>query len=141
VATPAGLEPATSDLEDTSISAIYEQYEQLTDTSESFRAHFAQAIPKTSLRAAGRRYGGPSRSTLVPAYLIEIATKVVVVSELAADGLCDNIYSRIEEFVPSDDHILDLELSALPLPDWNGAGPSDLGEGTGPEEGGEAPVP
>jgi hypothetical protein len=76
----------------------------------------------------------------VPAYLIEVAAKVVVSSELEPEDLMANIYSRIAEFVPSDEDIVDIELDCFPLPDWHGAGPSDLGEGADPQEGGEAPV-
>lgn len=98
-------------------------------------------IPKKLLRADTRGYGGSSRSTSVPAYLIEVAAKVVVSSDLEPEDLMANIYSRIAEFIPSDEDIVDIELNAFPLPDWHGAGSSDFGDGADSEEGGETSIP
>ena len=75
------------------------------------------------------------------AYLVEVAAKVVVhAEEEDLEEFLENTYSRICEFLPSDDHIVDIELDAFPLPPER-SGSSDLGDGTDTEEGGEAQVP
>jgi len=75
------------------------------------------------------------------AYLLEVAAKVVVhADEDDLELFLANTYSRICEFIPSDEHIVNLELDAFPLPSEAG-GSSDRGDGTDPEEGSEAPVP
>jgi hypothetical protein len=74
-------------------------------------------------------------------YLLEVAAKVVVHSdEDSIEEFLANTYSRIAEFIPDDEHIVDIELDAFPLPQEPG-GSSDLGDRADPEEGGEAPVP
>lgn len=75
------------------------------------------------------------------AYLLEVAAKIVVhADEEDVELFLENTYSRICEFIPSDEHIVSLELDAFPLPSEAG-GSSDRGDGTDPEEGSEAPVP
>lgn len=75
------------------------------------------------------------------AYLLEVAAKLVVYAdEEDLEEFIENTYSRMVEFIPSDDHLVHLELDAFPLPSETG-GSSDLGDGTDPEEGGEATVP
>jgi hypothetical protein len=75
------------------------------------------------------------------AYLLEVAAKIVVhAEEDDLETFIENTYSRITEFIPSDEHIVDLELDAFPLPSETG-GPSDRGDRADPEEGGEAAVP
>lgn len=77
----------------------------------------------------------------VASYLVEVAAKVVVHSdEDSIEEFLANTYSRIAEFVPGDDHIIDLELDAFPLP-TNPGGSSDFRDGIDPEEGGKAQVP
>jgi hypothetical protein len=77
----------------------------------------------------------------VTSYLVEAAVKVIVSSELEQEELMANIYSQISEFIARDEDLVDIELNAFPLPDQHGARPSDLGNGTDPEEGGKTPVP
>ncbi|MEN9861874.1 MAG: hypothetical protein RLZZ515_2356 [Cyanobacteriota bacterium] len=73
-------------------------------------------------------------------YLLEVVAKVVVHSdEDSIEEFLENTYARIAEFVPSDEHIVNIELDAFPLPQEPG-GSSDLGDGADHEEGGEAPV-
>lgn len=75
------------------------------------------------------------------AYLLEVTAKVVVHSDdESIEDFLANTYSRIVEFVPSDEHIVDIELDAFPLPQESGGSP-DLGDGADSQEGGEAPVP
>jgi hypothetical protein len=74
-------------------------------------------------------------------YLLEVTAKVVVHSdEDSIEDFLANTYSRIAEFVPDDEHIVDLELDAFPLPQETGGSP-DFGDGADPQEGGKAPVP
>ena len=74
-------------------------------------------------------------------YLLEVLAKVVVHSdESSIEEFLANTYSRIAEFVPGDEHIIDLELDAFPLPTEPGGSP-DFRDGVDPEEGGKAPVP
>ena len=77
----------------------------------------------------------------MPTYLLEVMAKVVVHSdEESIEEFLGNTYSRIAEFVPDDEHIIDIELDAFPLPQEPGGSP-DFGDGADPEEGGETPVP
>jgi hypothetical protein len=74
------------------------------------------------------------------AYLLEVSAKVVVHSDVESiEEFLENVYARISEFIPSDEHIVDIELDAFPLPQESGGSP-DLGYGADTEEGGEAPV-
>jgi hypothetical protein len=73
-------------------------------------------------------------------YLLEVMAKVVVHSdEESIEDFLANTYARIAEFVPDDEHIIDIELDAFPLPQEPGGSP-DFGDGADSEEGGEAPV-
>lgn len=73
-------------------------------------------------------------------YLLEVAAKVVVHSdEESIEDFLANTYARIAEFVPDDEHIIDIELDAFPLPQETGGSP-DFGNGADSEEGGEAQV-
>lgn len=83
----------------------------------------------------------PAGGAPMQAYLLEVTAKVVVRSDdESIEDFLANTYSRIAEFVPSDEHIVDIELDAFPLPQEAGGSP-DLGDGADPEEGSEAPVP
>jgi hypothetical protein len=74
------------------------------------------------------------------AYLLEVSAKVVVHSDVdSIEEFLENTYARISEFIPSDEHIVDIELDAFPLPQESGGSP-DLGNGTDTEEGGEDPI-
>lgn len=74
------------------------------------------------------------------AYLLEVAAKIVVYAdEDDLEEFLANTYARIAEFIRSDEHIVDLELDAFPLPQESG-GSSDFGDGVDPEERSKAPV-
>lgn len=89
-----------------------------------------------SLRSVKTWPGTPMAS-----YLLEVSAKVVVHSdEESIEEFIENTYARIAEFIPSDEHIVHIELDAFPLPQESG-GSSDLGDGADTEEGGEASVP
>jgi hypothetical protein len=75
------------------------------------------------------------------AYLLEVSAKVVVHSDVESiEEFLENVYARISEFIPSGEHIVDIELDAFPLPQEAGGSP-DLGYRADTEEGGEDPVP
>lgn len=58
------------------------------------------------------------------AFLVEISAKLIIRSDTDPDELPADIYSLISEFIHSDDDILDIEVSALPLPaDLSGQAP------------------
>ncbi len=96
--------------------------------------------PKEIVASRHGRYRGASRGAAVPTYLLEVAAKVVVHSdEDSIEEFLENTYARIAEFVPSDEHIVNIELDAFPLPQEPG-GSSDLGDGADHEEGGQAAV-
>jgi hypothetical protein len=50
------------------------------------------------------------------AFIIEISAKLIIRSDTEPDDLPADIYSRIAEFIPSEDDILDIEVNAVPLP-------------------------
>ena len=50
------------------------------------------------------------------AFYLEISAKLIIRSDTEPDDLPADIYSHLAEFIPSDDHILDIEVNAIPLP-------------------------
>ena len=50
------------------------------------------------------------------AFIVEISAKFVFRSDTDPDDLPADIYSRIAEYIHSDDDILDIEVNAVPLP-------------------------
>ena len=50
------------------------------------------------------------------AYLVEINAKLIVRSDTESSELPADIYSQLAEFIPSDDDIIDLDVSAFLLP-------------------------
>lgn len=73
-------------------------------------------------------------------YLLEVTAKVVVHSdEQSIEEFLENTHARIVEFIPSDEHIVDIELDAFPIPAESG-GSSDQRDRTDSEEGGEAQI-
>jgi hypothetical protein len=50
------------------------------------------------------------------AYLVEINAKLIVRSDTEPEDLPANIYSQLAEFMPSDDDIVDLDVSSFLLP-------------------------
>ena len=54
------------------------------------------------------------------AYLVEINAKLIVRSATEPSELPADIYSQLAEFIPSDDDIVDLDVSAFLLPGQDG---------------------
>ena len=50
------------------------------------------------------------------AYLVEINAKLIIRSATEPSELPADIYSQLAEFIPSDDDIVDLDVSAFLLP-------------------------
>jgi hypothetical protein len=50
------------------------------------------------------------------AYLVEINAKLIVRSGTEPEELPADIYAQLSEFIPSDDDIIDLDVSAFLLP-------------------------
>jgi len=56
------------------------------------------------------------------AFYLEITAKLIIRSDTDPDDLPADIYSHLTEWIPNDDHIIDLEVHAVPLPpDLSGA--------------------
>lgn len=54
------------------------------------------------------------------AYLVEVQAKLILRSDVDPDDLPANIYSRISEFIVSDDDVIDLDVMAYSLPESEG---------------------
>jgi hypothetical protein len=63
-----------------------------------------------------RRYRGTSGGQPMRAFYLEITAKLIIRSNADPDDLPAEIYSRMAEFIPSDDDIIDIEVNAVPLP-------------------------
>ena len=50
-------------------------------------------------------------------YVVEINAKLLLKSETEPEELPADIYSHIAEFLPSLDHLMDLEVKSFPLPE------------------------
>ena len=50
-------------------------------------------------------------------YVVEINAKLLLKSETEPEELPADIYSHIAEFLPSLDHLMDLEVESFPLPE------------------------
>jgi hypothetical protein len=50
------------------------------------------------------------------AYLVEINAKLIVRSSTEPEELPADIYAQLSEFIPTDDDIVDLDVSAFLLP-------------------------
>jgi hypothetical protein len=50
-------------------------------------------------------------------HLVEITAKVLVRSDADPAELPADIYSRISEFIASDDDVIDLDVAVYPLPE------------------------
>jgi hypothetical protein len=57
------------------------------------------------------------------AFIVEITAKLIVRSDTDPEELPADIYSRLAEFIPSEDDILDIEVNAVPLPPDLGSAP------------------
>lgn len=62
------------------------------------------------------RYRDTSGGQPMRAFYLEITAKLIVRSNADPDDLPAEIYSRMAEFIPSDDDIIDIEVNAVPLP-------------------------
>ena len=59
------------------------------------------------------------------AYLVEINAKLIIRSETEPSELPADIYAQLAEFIPSDDDIVDLDVSAFLLPGQDDGSASD----------------
>ena len=50
-------------------------------------------------------------------YVVEINAKLLLKSETEPEELPADVYSHIAEFLPSLDHLMDLEVESFPLPE------------------------
>jgi hypothetical protein len=50
------------------------------------------------------------------AYLVEINAKLIIRSNTEPEELPADIYAQLSEFIPSDDDIIDLDVSTFLLP-------------------------
>jgi len=58
------------------------------------------------------------------AFYLEISAKLIIRSDSDPDDLPADIYAHLAEFIPSDKDILDIEVTAVPLPpDLSGSNP------------------
>ena len=85
--------------------------------SQFTRCNKSDQVAPATVGSAGRL---PMR-----AYLVEINAKLIVRSDTDPQELPADIYSQLAEFIPSDDDIVDLDVSAFLLP--------------GQDDGGQAP--
>jgi hypothetical protein len=58
------------------------------------------------------------------AFYLEISAKLIVRSDSDPDDLPADIYSQLAEFIPSDEDIIEIDVTAVPLPpDLSGSTP------------------
>jgi len=76
------------------------------------------------MRLGGDRYRMQSGGQPMRAFYLEISAKLIIRSDTDPDDLPADIYSKLAEFIPSDDDIIDIEVNAVPLPaDLSGSTP------------------
>jgi hypothetical protein len=69
-----------------------------------------------TLRSCSPRYRDTSGGQPMRAFYLEITAKLIIRSNTDPDDLPAEIYSRMAEFIPSDEDIIDVEVNAIPLP-------------------------
>lgn len=58
------------------------------------------------------------------AFYLEISAKLIIRSDSDPDDLPADIYSQLAEFIPSDEDIIEIDVTAVPLPpDLSGSTP------------------
>ena len=57
------------------------------------------------------------------AFYLEISAKLILRSDTEPDDLPADIYSQLAEFIPNDEDIIDIEVTAVPLPPDLGPAP------------------
>jgi hypothetical protein len=57
------------------------------------------------------------------AFYLEITAKLIIRSDTEPDDLPADIYSQLAEFIPNDEDIIDIEVTAVPLPPDLGPAP------------------
>jgi hypothetical protein len=50
------------------------------------------------------------------AFYLEISAKLIIRSDTDPDDLPADIYSKLAEFIPSDEDIIEIDVTAVPLP-------------------------
>jgi len=69
------------------------------------------------VKSPGRtRYRMASGGQPMRAFFLEITAKLIIRSNTDPDDLPADIYSKLAEFIPSDDDIIDIEVNVVPLP-------------------------
>lgn len=70
------------------------------------------------------RYRGTSGGQPMRAFYLEISAKLIIRSDSDPDDLPADIYSQLAEFIPSDEDIIEIDVTAVPLPpDLSGSTP------------------
>lgn len=62
------------------------------------------------------RYRGTSGGQPMRAFYLEISAKLIIRSDSDPDDLPADIYSQLAEFIPSDEDIIEIDVTAVPLP-------------------------
>jgi hypothetical protein len=57
------------------------------------------------------------------AFYLEITAKLIIRSDTEPEDLPADIYSQLAEFIPNDEDIIDIEVTAVPLPPDLGPAP------------------
>lgn len=58
------------------------------------------------------------------AFYLETSAKLIIRSDTDPDDLPADIYSKLAEFIPSDEDIIEIDVTAVPLPaDLSGSTP------------------
>lgn len=68
------------------------------------------------------------------AFIVEISAKLVVNSSAEPEELPADIYSQIAEFLPTEDHLMDLEVQTFLLPEVPHGSPPDRRNDPDPKE-------
>jgi len=74
-------------------------------------------------RSSRGRYRYRSGGQPMRAFYLEITAKLIIRSDTEPDDLPADIYSQLAEFIPNDEDIIDIEVTAVPLPPDLGSAP------------------
>lgn len=74
-------------------------------------------------RFGSPRYRAASGGQPMRAFYLEISAKLIIRSDTEPDDLPADIYSQLAEFIPNDEDIIDIEVTAVPLPPDLGPAP------------------
>ena len=68
------------------------------------------------MRLGCDRYRYQSGGQPMRAFYLEISAKLIIRSDTDPDDLPADIYSKLAEFIPSDEDIIEIDVTAVPLP-------------------------